>query len=176
YSRTYKTKHAQNSLKSYKYNLYDLGFVEKGLAELKLLLEETTDKYLYRACAWELALWYANQPTQDDAQLALNYLSLASKKEKNIEQLRRIGIITAECLQRINLIEAGKQIIQDARSHGEHPDLYLAAANLETSIQRRMYWINQALAMYQISPIGFSVNDQDATYDDLVTEDILEQI
>lgn len=174
YSRAYKTKKAQNSLKSYKYHLYDLGFVEKGLAELNTLLKDTKDPYLARACAWELALWHANIPTQDDALRALGFLQKATDKEKDQDQLRRISIMKAECYERLEERTTGQQIIQYALTTQKHPDLYLAAANLETALDKRLDWINQVLAMYDIPPIAFA--KKEATYDDLITKDITQQI
>src|SRR5690625_7349135 len=61
YSKSFKIKHAMNRLKPYKYYLYNLGFIEATLKELKKLLVSSKDPYLRRAILWELGLWYANR-------------------------------------------------------------------------------------------------------------------
>src|SRR5690625_3036670 len=61
YSKTYKRKDAENKLKKYKTYLYDLGFTERTLKELKKIYRTTDNKYMKKAVAWELGLWYANK-------------------------------------------------------------------------------------------------------------------
>lgn len=170
YSRPYKIKNASNRLKSYKYNLYDLGFVEKGLEDLEKLFQTSDDRYLRRAIAWELALWYANRYTKDGAYQALEYLQVASSGEKDKDQLRKLSIIQAECHERLDQRKAGQQIVHAQLRVQKHPDLYLAAANLEDSIDQRVKWMNQALADYQLQSITFLSNEAEITYDDLRTE------
>lgn len=175
YSRSFKVKHAANRLKPYKYHLYNLGFIEKTLADLDALMEETTDRYLYRAIAWELALWHANKYTALGAEQALHYVNIAIKGEKDKEQLRKLAIVQAECYDRLGENEAGKQVIHNLLTVENHPDLYLAAANLEESLFERVQWINQALTLYNIRPIDFATYEPDATYDDLRTKAIANQ-
>src|SRR5690625_590240 len=74
YSKSFKIKHAINQLKPYKYYLYNLGFFEATLSQLKEMLLTTKDKYLYRAILWELGLWYANEQSPFGAKKSLTYL------------------------------------------------------------------------------------------------------
>src|SRR5699024_10515695 len=101
-------------------------------------------------------------------------LQKAIDKEKDQDQLRRISIMKAECHERLEERTAGQHIIEHALTIRKHPDLYLAAANLETALDKRLDWINQAFAMYDIPPIAFA--KKEATYDDLITKDIHQQI
>lgn len=165
YSKTYKRKNAQNRLKKYTYHLYELGFTEKALGDLKKLYKETDDRYLKRAIAWELSLWYANKYTEDGAKQALDFLPTAIRGEKNEDFLRRAVIIAAECLERLGKTETAKRLLLGRISVEAHPDLYLAMANLQEALSACMHWINRALNMYQIAPISLS----GAAYEDLAT-------
>src|SRR5690625_754374 len=169
YSRTYKIKNASNKLKPYKYQLYNLGFIEKSLVDLENLLKETSDQYLRRAVAWELALWYANKYTEDNAYQSLNYLKIAATREKDTQQMRRIAILRAECYELTNQTKRGKQAIQEMIEIQPHPDLYLAASNLEKRIEKRLEWINKVFKYYDIQPITFNMDENGATYEDLKT-------
>ncbi|GAB3058592.1 glycosyltransferase family 2 protein [Virgibacillus ainsalahensis] len=165
YSKVYKRKNAANQLKKYMYHLYDLGFTKKALEDLEHLYEETNDRYVKKAIAWELSLWYANKYTKDGARQALEYLPVTIRGEKDEDFLRKAVIISAECLERLGKADIGKQLLEGRISARAHPDLYLALANLEESLERRVEWINKALEMYGIAPIVFTGN----TYEDLST-------
>src|SRR5699024_12715994 len=82
-------------------------------------------------------------------------------------QLRRIAIIRAECYERIGHIDQAHEVIERALEAEKHPDLYLAAANLETSIDARLQWLNKVFSSYALQPIAFS--ETNPTYDDLHT-------
>lgn len=169
YSRSYKRKDAANRLKPYIYHLYNLGFVEKTLAELKQMVAKTTDRYLQQAIAWELALWHANQATTDDAIACLQYLDIAADHEKNHEQLRKIAILQAESYSLLQESDQGKQVIKAMLQMETHPDLYLAMANLEADMNKRLEWINKAFVYYDLQPITFHAKNSTVTYDDLQT-------
>src|SRR5699024_2646717 len=81
YSKTYKRKDAANQLKGYTTALYDKGFTDKALADIKEQYQTTTNRYAKRAIAWELGLWYANQQTESGAYQALSYFATAEKEE-----------------------------------------------------------------------------------------------
>lgn len=177
YSESYKIKKASNTLKPYLYNLYNLGFREQALADLEALATETTDRYLKRAIAWELTLWHANKSTKDGAEQALVYLHVAMAKVKDPEQRRKAAIIEAECLDRLGKMEEARQVIHHELRIQKHPDLYLAAANVEERLTDRIDFINEALDMYSIHPITFHniEQEQEVTYDDLTTEPTMEK-
>ena len=48
----------------------------------------------------------------------------------------------------------------------DHPDVYLAMANLEDDLNQRTGWINRAMALYGIAPVRFD----GSTYEDLAAE------
>ncbi|MEC5425933.1 glycosyltransferase family A protein [Virgibacillus sp. C22-A2] len=170
YSKTYKKKKAANQLKKYTYHLYNLGFSEKALFDLEAIYKETGDRYLRAAVAWELALWYSTKYTADGARQAKIYFLAAISEEKNTEQLRKAAIQLAECHEILGELCEGKKIIYDALTTQKHPDLYLAAANLEENPADRIKWINKALEVYEIQPIYIPSTNGELVYDNLSTD------
>lgn len=156
YSRTYKREKAINEIKKYKHLLYTEGFIKRALTDLKNIYNETSNRYLKRMAAWEIALWYANKCTTDGATRALPYLHQAKKGEKIEDQLRQIAIVEAECFKRIDKSSKAMQVIHERLQKEDHPDLYLALANITPDIDTKAYWINKTLNKYQLEPIKFS--------------------
>ena len=166
----YGKRQAQRTLvKKIKHHLYNLGFTEKPLLALENLHLNTEDPYLKRLTAWELSLWHANKYSREGALQALKYLEISSDGEKNKEQLRKLAIVQAECYDILGDKEMGQQTIQTELTREPHPDLYLAVANLEESIDQRVKWVNQMMAHYGLHPITFVGNETTITYDDLRT-------
>ena len=163
YGRKHKQKLAVKQLKDH---LYTLGFRKQALASLTDWYEQEQDIYVKRLLAWELMLWHVNQLTEAGAKEALRYLHDVKKAEKDTHQLRRIAIIQAECLARINNEGTAQMVLQERLENAPHPDLYLAKANLETELDLRLQWINEAYAFYDLHPITFTTMDH-PTYDDL---------
>src|SRR5690625_3791607 len=150
YSKTYKSKKDSKDLKKYRYALYNEGFTKKTVKDLRLLFVETNNKYLKRAIAWELVLWYSNRQTKEGAEMALHYLSTALKGERNIDEWRRKAIVASECYLQTNNNQQAKEILHNVLSNHTHPDLYFACANVEKTIDRRFYWINKVFEYYQL--------------------------
>src|SRR5690625_6958918 len=96
---------------------------------------------------------------------------------KDPEQRRKAGIIKAECLDRLDRHVEASQVIDAVLRTQQHPDLYLAAANLEERLTDRIAFINKALDMYAIHPITFRhIEQEEVIYDDLMTEPTMEQV
>ncbi|MFD2044484.1 glycosyltransferase family 2 protein [Ornithinibacillus salinisoli] len=165
----------RDKLQKIKYHLYNLGMEKKGLDALEAFYENAKDPYLKRTAAWELVLWHANEHSEQGGRKALTYIPAASLKQKNMDERRRIAIIKAECLDLINKVQESKQTIDQMLSLDEHPDLFLARANLEDSIENKLKWINKALSYYNLTPISFSGKTVSVSYDDLSTE-VLEPV
>jgi len=170
YGRKHKQKVAVKQLKDH---LYTLGFTHQALEALQTWYEEEQDVYVKRMLAWELMLWHVNQLTEVGAQEALRYLNDTKNGEKDSNQLRRIAIIQAECLMRMNQTETAEQVLQERIKQAPHPDLFLAMANTEASIERCLYWINKAYTHYELHPITFTTMDA-PTYDDMRMAEITE--
>lgn len=171
-SSSLKKKRAKAKINKIKYRLYELGFIEKASNDLKQIIEKSDDKYLKRFAAWELALWYANQYSDEGAKQCLHFISLAIKGEKDPDFLRRAAIMEAECYDLLGDIEKGKKGILRALEKGPHVDLFLAAANVESSLIDRMTWINKALDLFQLTNITLEETNSLPPYDCLKVEGI----
>ncbi|MCD8501693.1 MAG: glycosyltransferase [Bacillaceae bacterium] len=144
--------------------MYELGFTKKAYEDLENLLT-SDNRFARKLAAWELALWHANQYTVEDSKKSLQFLKLAEKSERNVEQLRKLTILKAECYEKIGELQTGRNVISRSLEKNQHPDLYLAMANLELTIDERLKWINKALALFTISPVHLeskSTNAYDA--------------
>lgn len=163
YGRKHKQKKAVKHLRDH---LYSLGLTQQTIIELKTWYQKEKNNYVKRMIAWELMQWHANQHTKADAIEALNYSTAAKLGERDKNQLRRISIVQAESLLKINKVGSAQHELYERLKQSVHPDLYLAMANTELTIEERLKWINKAYAYYQLHPITFtSMNEP--SYDDL---------
>lgn len=159
----------RRKLKALKHHLYNLGFTERALKDMREFLVETENSEMKRLISWEMSLWHANKNTVEGAKEAVKFLPEAAEGENSPDQLRRIVIVTAECFGRLSHKEHARELLEKQLTSAPHPDLYLALANLEEDIEERMKIINKAFEMYDLEPIGFKTDYNTATYDDLVT-------
>lgn len=151
-----------------KQRLYNLGFTKRALADLKALYNQDDNLYLKRSAAFELMLWYAHQYTQEGARQSLDILTDAVKGERDPQRLRKAVVVETECLGILGDKEEAKQVITRALESCAHSDLYLAAANLESSVPRRLEWINRALRFHGISEITVNPSKGGTLYDSLI--------
>ncbi|WP_077600826.1 glycosyltransferase family 2 protein [Oceanobacillus sojae] len=161
-----KKEAERQRLKQIKYHLYNLGFIEKGLADLEAYLQQANDPYLKRKVAWEKVLWHANQYNEKDAAIALKYLPLVQEGILQPDQQRRIAIIKAELLDETGESEKARRVLLSVLKSAEHADTYLALANLETDINDRFVYINKAFSLYHLDNIA---TDETGQYDRLYT-------
>lgn len=170
YSKAYKTKQASNDLKGYKHALYNEGFTEKALADLHALYYRTNNRYLKKAVAWELTLWYANKQTEDGATQALSFLGTVKQGENRAEMGRKIAIIEAECFVILGQRRRAKQLVTAQLKINQHPDLFLALSNIEDDSNHKQIQINKMLSTYSLEPIEFCSQKECVTYDNLRTK------
>lgn len=159
YSKTYKRKQASNDLIPYVRLLYEEGFIEKPLQDLQRMYETTTDSYMKRAIAQELALYFANQETKQGAKIALYYISTAKRREHDRTVRRQLAIIEAECHLRLGENGQAQQRLHEQLQKEAHRDLYLALANAEPTIEARLFWLNEILEQYKRQPIILDTTD-----------------
>src|SRR5690625_107638 len=169
YSKTYKRKQASNELKPYKYALYNEGFIHDALADLQTMYKETNNHYVRQAIAWELALWFANKQTESGAFQAIPYVKVAKSGEKAEELVRTMTILEAECLIAIGEQEKAHALLIEQLDIRNHPDLYLALANTETDVTKKLARINQTYHLYDLAPI--TTENMGKAYDDLRMKD-----
>src|SRR5690625_2904211 len=169
YSKKYKSKQAENDLKQYRQIIYTKGFTHVVLKELQNLFIQTNKKYLKRAIAWELFLWYANNNTPNAAKMALYHLPFALKGVTDKDEIRHKAIVGAECHRLLGQYDEANQLINSALEIKKHADLILALANLTNTNQRQIELINHVFETYQLTQLQMPQNKTPLTYDDLET-------
>lgn len=163
-----KKQAQREKLKRIKYHLYNLGFTERAEKDLLAYFQHVEDPGLKRLAAWELVLWHANQNTTEGAHRALHFIEAAKQDVRDIEELRRIAVLEAECLAKTGAVEKARDVIDAALQREKHVDLYLALANLTESVEERFKLVNRVMKAYDLAPIRFKHIDS-PTYDDLET-------
>ena len=133
--------------------LRGLGLAERAYANLQRIAENHTDQRIRRLASWELAIWHADKYTEIDAEQCLHYLATARPADTGQVWRERRAILAAECYAILGREEVGKQTIQEALSSRPSEDLYLAAANLQSSMSDRVGYINRALEQTGASPL-----------------------
>lgn len=176
YSKAYKQKAAENKLRSYKKYLYDLGFEERALADLRELFFHTEDRYMKQALAWELGLYYANKLDPRKAGIALEFLNAAAEESSgNEERRRKITILQAECLVLLGKHKEAKQLLSELLEVDTHADIYVAMANVEATPLERLSWVNRALRHYNLQEIQLTSDEGRDAYYRLTTDPIQEK-
>ncbi len=169
YSIKYKNKQAENDLKKYRQMIYTKGFTHVGLENLQALFIKTNNKYLKRAIAWELLLWYANKNTIYSAKMAIYHLADALKGTVSKDEIRHKTIVGAECFRKLGKHERAKQLIYHALEIKQHPDLLMALANLADSNEEKINLINKVYESYKLIPLKMPNKSKPLAYDDLQT-------
>src|SRR5690625_6426892 len=90
------------------------------------------------------------------------------KEKKNKDFQRRAAILKKKSYDIMGIVKEAKDVISHALASEIHADLYLAAANLESSYAERIKRINQALALYSINQLDTNKTAH-TSYDSLCT-------
>src|SRR5699024_1339083 len=124
----------RRKLKALKHHLYNLGFTERALKDMKHFQKQTDNMEIRRLISWEMRLWHANKNTVEGAKEAVKCLPKAAEGENSLYQLRRIIIVTAECFGRLAHKEHARELLEKQLNSAPQPYLYLALANLVEDI------------------------------------------
>ncbi|QGH36312.1 glycosyltransferase [Gracilibacillus salitolerans] len=146
-------KKSKQKIKKLKRALYEYGFYDTVIPELKQIVEKTNNPYDRKNAALELAVWYANQDTVSAAEQALSYLNVLKQYTLSQDWTRKVPILEAELLWHLEEHDAAKQILLEHIKQHQHPDLCLAMASAETTSDKKVEWINKAFALHQLTPI-----------------------
>lgn len=141
-------------LKSY---LYDLGFFELALNDLKGLYQNAKTPHDKRIIGWELLLCYGNHGDKTSARDALELISSVKGHGIGPVMMRMAAIIEAECHEKLGNIDQAKEIIQLELNKAPHPDLFIAALRLEASVDYKLDWLNKLMDNYEL--MHMSLND-----------------
>ncbi len=153
-----------------KIKLLNLGFTDSPIKELSEIALQSSYIDAKKIAAWELARWYANQPTPEGAKQSLKWIYKVIEKQDNVNKKRLATILEVESLERLGKLSAAKESISKMLTAAPHANLYLAAANLETSLTKRLECINIALKKYHITPISIDLSSGKKPYDSLIVK------
>lgn len=174
FSRSLKQKKARNRIRKLRYQLYDMGFTKKARIELEKEQHQSDNPYVRRYAAWELALWYANEYTLEGAEKSIYFITEAMKGEKDRDFLLKSSILKAESYDIMGEKEEAKRVIAHALASSIHVDLYLAAANLESSYEEKIKKLNKIYKQYGLMPLKTSRTNKQTYYDTLSTMEQIE--
>ncbi len=148
--------YGQRAVTDLKTRLVNLGFHQRAYDDLLMLVKDKRYRNRRRLAAWELALWHANRYTADDANHCLRFLRFVKNNEKKTNFLNKIAILEAECNILLGEQEKAASILSEALKYRPTAELYLAVANLESSLPLKIKWINKALELYGIPPVSYT--------------------
>ncbi len=149
-----------------KYRLYELGFRDRSIEDLKAFAAESG--VLRQYAAWELAVWYVNQYSKRGAEQSLYYLEIALEGEKDSSTIRRAKVLQAECYARLGQVEQAANLLRNELKHSKHVDLYLGLASLIHSAEEKVNLLNEMYRAYHVSPILFTTDYDQTMYDRLI--------
>ena len=159
-----------------KYLFQNLGFTQRGQNDLQKIAADDSEPILQKQAAWILANWHSNEYNVNSAQLCLELLSIISQDEKDPSLLQRIALIHGECYSILGNQDEAKKRINATISDYPSPDLYLAAANLASSLESRIDYINKALDFYRLSNVKLSESKEKHPYDRLSPKSLNSQV
>lgn len=153
--------------------LLSRGFTERPLSELEAIAATHADPVTRAMAARELAIWFLRLGTREGWATTLEWIARARDLAGNLDFRVRLSVIELLAFYYLGEQQAGRAAYDRAALAGEGlPDLLLARANLETEPECRLAWINQALAAWEIPPLGLSPQTDLCAYDRLLVPDL----
>jgi|GEM_PF-1854388 len=161
-----RRKREERRLKETRTRLLNLGFVERGLADLAQMASTGSSPGLRRRAIKELMTWHLNRPSADDWWKAISYFDAVGERAAKGEDLRHLAILAAEAYRKLDRPEMARRLLLEALSSGEHCDLYLALSNVEEHPVGKAHYINRALQLEGVEGVHFE-HGQSTLYDGL---------
>ncbi len=169
-SETEKQK-THDSINRIRRQLYNLGLEETAYQDLTRAYTYPKHWFEKSLAAFELAVWHADKCTNTDAQLCLNFLQTVFYYEQDSARIEHALVLQTESLVRLGKASAAKQSVERYLNGGSKtPDLYLALANTETKISKKLMWLNTMFAMQNLEPVIITGNS--APYDSLAVQNV----
>jgi glycosyltransferase involved in cell wall biosynthesis len=160
---------ARRTVQHLKRRLLALGFGRRVIEDFERVIAETPHDYLRALAAWELAVWRANQYTDEDARECLRLLEVVETTgELDDAWRRRIAVLRAESQSLIGDAEAAWFTLDSALQVQSHADLHLALTRLESGPDARLESINRSLTLHGLETASFA--EGDVVYDRLHAE------
>lgn len=167
------TVNAWQLVKTARDKLQSRGFTERPLAELQDIAANHTDPAARGLAERDLAIWHLRLGTPEGWAAALECVARARSISGDLDFRRTLAVIELLTLFFLGRTQTGQEAYERAALSGEaFPDLFLARSNLESDLNLRVAWINQALAARNIPPVALSDQTGLCAYDRLIARDL----
>ncbi len=144
------------SVRAKRTRMLNLGFLEKGMAELEHMVDHAATATERQRAAWELANFHANQMTRESAEASLRFLDRAvSEASFGDMELDRVSILRAEALSLLGRDLEASAVLSARLALSDAQDLCYARSQYAADENERLFWINRAFARYNVAPIHF---------------------
>ncbi|MDX5474076.1 MAG: glycosyltransferase [Bacillaceae bacterium] len=158
------------SVDNIKYKLNSLGFTKRAYIDL-LELSKDSDVFLKQLASWELAVYHSNRYTKEDAKKCIEFLEQALQGVKDSNKIRQGLILKAESLDILGEAKQAKSVILQELEKNPHPDLFLAYSNLETTVDKKLDFINRMFNEFSVAKISFELRKDKLFYDSLISKE-----
>ena len=171
YETREKTIDAQKQVDQIRTKLLSFGFTERPLAELTEIAKTSDHSILRALSARELAVWNMRIKSEDGYRTALTWIDSARDDAPDQSFQAKLLLIELLCHYHLGNHYTGLSVYDKAVQQGfTSPDLTLARANFEQTLEARVYWVNKALSHYEIEPIMLLPDYCPDNYDRLTCE------
>lgn len=163
-----KGKRYDNKITVLRKKLFSLGFTDVALRELQRIAKSDSDYRVRAKAAYELALWYFNERSQESAHEALEYVQESLREATDSHIKIRLAVLKMLCLRELSEIEQAKAFYLSLdEKEREDANVKLAWANFIESPNERLKIINSILESQRLSPIFLNRKHGITLYDHL---------
>lgn len=148
--------------------MLELGFIERASADLQACVDQDDNLYLRQLAAWELAVWNANQYSEEGARRCLELLDTVANGNDDPAALGRVEVLRAENRNLLGQRAEAAEGLESAISRlGPDADFFLGLCGLEESVERRIELVNRAMQQTGLSPVHLDPEPARSLYDRL---------
>ncbi len=158
---------ATRDIEALRKQMLSRGFVRQAGKELIEIANDERRPYHRRLAALELAVWHLNKRTPEGARRALALIPVALYATTSHRTMRRGAILKAEAYTYLGDLQRARGILKEQADLRPHHDLYLGLANLEDNAEAKLGFINRAMELCGLTPLGLSEDGSRPLYDRL---------
>ncbi|MEM9966002.1 MAG: glycosyltransferase family 2 protein [Asticcacaulis sp.] len=133
-----------------------LGFADRPIEDLKAIIAETDDPAVQSLALTEIALWHLHKTTPENYAACLTYLEQAMPAAIDDAHRSRLILVRLLCHYHLQQTAQAHAFFNEVANLGlDSPEVCLARANFETTLDNRLQFINRALSRSNIPEIAF---------------------
>ncbi|WP_010276889.1 glycosyltransferase family 2 protein [Paenibacillus senegalensis] len=156
--------------------LHKFGFTKKALNDLHTFTNNVSNKRIRALAAYYLSYWYTTKFSEESSKKALECIQIIRDSHSSIGKARDriVWMMEAECYKTLKQYNKAKVIIMKAIALEDHPELFFTAANMETEVDARLYWINKTFRMYNLPVIhiGHDISEDSSPLDNIMVGEV----